>query len=239
MPTDNFLVAGSGSYTVSASVFSLTVECWGAGGGGGGNTTTADGGGGGGGGAYAASTFNVTPGQVFTFYVGQSGSVVAGGNGTTGQSSWFSSSVFLLAEGGVSGSTPNAGATANRAGRGGLAANSIGTTTFSGGNGGIGRDNATGRGGGGGASGNALAAGIQGAPGSGAVANAPGGIGANGGGSGGNGGDAGQDGSPGTQPGGGGGGSGDIGTRTGGRGAIGKVAVTFTQGRTIFIPWIG
>jgi hypothetical protein len=239
MPTDDFLVAGSGSYTVSASVFSLTVGVWGGGGGGGGNTTTADGGGGGGGGAYAESTFAVTPGQVFTFYVAQSGSGVAGANGTSGQSSWFSSSAFLFVEGGISGSTPAGGATINRNGRGGLVANSIGDIKFSGGGGGIGRDNATGRGGGGGSSAGTAANGVNGTAGGGAATNAAGGTAPTGGGDCGNGGNASQDGSPGLQPGGGGGGSGDNVTRTGGAGAVGKVAVTFTQGATIFIPWIG
>lgn len=236
MAQDIFLTAGSGSYVVLPTVTSLTVECWGGGGGGGGNTTTADGGGGGGGGAYSSKTFDVTPGQTFTYYVAQSGSGVAGANGTSGQSSWFSSSLFQLAEGGISGSTPVAG-NGGLPGRGGLNTNSIGDITFSGGTGGTGRNNNTGTGGGGGSSAGSAANGTNGS--TGGATGGAGGTAPLDGGNGGNGGNAGQNGSPGVQPGGGGGGSGDTGTRTGGNGAVGKIIVNYVQGGTMFISWIG
>ncbi len=78
----------SGTYTVPPGVTAIKVNAWGGGGGGGGgfNSCTAQGeGSGGGGGGYAASTFAVVPGQVYTITVGAGGTGAAyNGNGTAG-----------------------------------------------------------------------------------------------------------------------------------------------------------
>ena len=217
----------SGNWTVPAGVTSVTVEAWGGGGAGGGQNQNSDGGGGGGGGAYVRSTsIAVTPGDTIAVSVGAGGVGVAGGTGGTGGDSFFNNSTTVMAKGGLGGApstgTPPAG------GLGGLAADSVGpvgSVKFSGGNGGIGRDNNTGRGGPGGSSAGTDAVGTAGPAGwstsTASAAPAGGGIGGNGGSENNNGS------APASGNGGGGGGSGEGTTRTGGNGAAGRVVITY------------
>jgi hypothetical protein len=125
----------SGTYTVPAGVYSLKVECWGAGGGGGRSTNNGEAKGGGGGGAYAAvHEVAVTPGQVIDFIVGVGGT---GADGTQAQKdggdTWFLSTATVLAKGGK-------GVLTNErlGGLGGAAAQCVGDITYSGGKGGDG-----------------------------------------------------------------------------------------------------
>jgi predicted glutamine amidotransferase len=133
---DNFTT--SDTWTAPVGIEWAYVEVWG--GGGGGATPSGNGvaTGGGGGGAYSASNLtSITPG-VYTITVGS-----AGGSGTSGGDSWFSTSTTVMAKGG-------GGGVANTGGTGGAAASGHGTTKYSGGDGSNGIDStATGAGGGG------------------------------------------------------------------------------------------
>lgn len=214
----------STTWTAPANVYSVTVEAWGGGGGGGGQDSTSDGGGGGGGGAYANSTLNVVPGTNYTVTIGARGNGGVGGCGTAGGDSWFLNNSTVLAQGGQPGC--DAPTTPPPGGAGGSAAASIGTTTFSGGNGGRGRNSNTGRGGPGGSSAGTAANGTS-APDTWSTLNA--GAAPAGGGIGGNGGDVGIDGAtPGSGNGGGGGGSGEGRPQQGGNGTVGKIILTYT-----------
>jgi len=120
--------------------------------GGGGGAAVRDGGGGGaGGGAYSSiSNLSLTPGSQVTYNVGIGGTGGNAGSGTNGGNTWFNGSALntssVSAQGGAGGYfntlSPN--------GLGGIASNGIGTTKYSGGNGGLGL---YGGGGGGGAAG--------------------------------------------------------------------------------------
>lgn len=124
-------------WTVPTGVTQITIEAWGAGGAGGfaGDYDRERPTGGGGGGAYAKSTVNVIPGSILNVIVGRGGE---NPNGTArdGENSTVKngSTTLVSAEGGksVDGKNNAQGA------EGGQAANSIGTTTYSGGNGGDG-----------------------------------------------------------------------------------------------------
>ncbi|HEX2921312.1 MAG TPA: DUF2341 domain-containing protein [Bacteroidales bacterium] len=211
----------NGSFTVPQGVTTIIVECWGAGGAGGGNPSNADGGGGGGGGAYARSALIVIPGTSYDIAVG-AGGIGSNGNGTSGGDTWFGTPALVLAKGGsfgsqVSSNLPGAG------GSGGLSSESFGDVVFSGGNGGRGRDNSTGRGGPGGSSAGINANGTSGSD---PYLTTTAGAAPEDGGMGGDGGAAGSNGGAGNVPGGGGGGSGD-GNRIGGDGADGFVRITW------------
>lgn len=100
--------SGSGTFTVPSGVTSITIEVWGGGGGGGGGDAGSgnNGGGGGGGGGYTVKNdLSVTPGQTFTYTVGDGGAGAVGDSGTYG----------------VAGGTSNVGGTyiANGGGGGG------------------------------------------------------------------------------------------------------------------------
>ncbi len=74
------------TWTCTAGINSVTVQCWGAGGGGGSSAVTQYAtGGGGGGGAYATSTFSVTPTNSYSVVIGAggaAGTVTGAGTGT-------------------------------------------------------------------------------------------------------------------------------------------------------------
>lgn len=126
------------TWTVPDGIFSVFVECWGAGGYGNTNISGAFGGGGGGGGAYAASIVSVMPGDVYSITITN-----------TNCNPNFVSTIF-----GSNLVTAAAGSCANAlgiGGAGGQVADSIGTTRFAGGNGGDGDTSVGGSGGGGGA----------------------------------------------------------------------------------------
>lgn len=156
--TELITTTGHTTWTVPAGVTSITIEAWGAGGAGG--ATAMPWGGiqspsaGGGGGAYASSTINVTAGTTYNVTVGAGGTNATGTALHGGNSSVKNGSITIVeAEGGrsVGGTNTLTGA------QGGKAANSIGTTKYSGGNGGDGDQTNTGAysasGGGGGAAG--------------------------------------------------------------------------------------
>jgi len=149
---------GSNCWTVPADWNNASNSVEVIGGGGGGADSTNAGGGGGGGGAYSKVT-NLTLSGNITFDIGASGSGGATSNGTDGGDTWFNATsladcvtkgntICVGAEGGNGGlyASPYTG------GAGGLAANSVGTTTRDGGSGGTGCTG-DGSGGGGGAGG--------------------------------------------------------------------------------------
>ncbi len=138
----------NGTFTVPDYVYSITVQCWGAGGGGGSSNTNNGNpraGGGGGGGGYSMSVIPVIPGTNYNVVVGSGGTGGSGGAGSAGGSSTFNVT-NVVANGGSGGSrggngNGGAGATAG-----------TGTTTYTGGTGANGA-NGTGSGGGGGGAG--------------------------------------------------------------------------------------
>lgn len=138
------------TWTVPAGIFSVFVECWGAGGGGNTNITGAFGGGGGGGGAYAASILPVMPGDVYSITITNTicnpnyVATIFGTNLVAAAAGWCAGAIGIGASGG-------------------LVADSIGTTVFAGGNGGDGGTNVGDGGGGGGACAGPLGPGNAGA----------------------------------------------------------------------------
>lgn len=195
---------GSRPTTVPPNAISATIEIWGAGGAGGGSQNNNRGGSGGGGGGYTTVIdITVVPGQTINYTVGTGGNggTSNGGNGTASSLSHGPSGTNLSANGGSGGLRGNY---ANIPG--GLGGTASGGTPTSG---------TQGANGGGGTGGN-------------------GGMGANGG-AGGNG-RSNNDGYPGNPPGGGGGGgernNGFFGIgasdHTGGKGANGRVVITYT-----------
>ena len=135
---------GSGDWEVPPGVTEVTVEAWGGGGGGGAVSAGTGGAGGGGGGGYARGTVSVTPGDTYDVTVGAGGAGgTEGGDGDPGGSSSFtgdngevSASGGLGGEGGVGGTGGGGGS-----GSGNLAA-------FAGGGGADGADYSGGGGGG-------------------------------------------------------------------------------------------
>lgn len=155
------------TFTVPCGVTSIKVECWGGGGAGGsrnGNGVA----GGGGGGAYASFTLTVVPGQTYTYVVGTGGS-----SGNNGANSYFQDGSMVLAAGGK-GVAQNV----TTGGAGGQISQSVGTTRYSGGNGGNGSGSIAG--GGGGGAGTTVGGNNGSAPAGGAGGNAFGGDGGNG-----------------------------------------------------------
>ncbi len=75
------IFTSSGTWTVPAGVYTMSIQAWGGGGGGGGSTSTQAGSGGGGGG-YGYKQASVVPGQVLTITIG-----AGGGGGASGGSS--------------------------------------------------------------------------------------------------------------------------------------------------------
>jgi hypothetical protein len=137
-----------GTFTVPADVYSITIQCWGAGGGGGSsnsNSSNPRAGGGGGGGGYSMAVIAVTPGTTYNIVIGSGGAGGSGSAGSSGGSTTFNGST-VVANGGSGGARGGNGA----AGAGATAG--TGTTRFTGGNGAAGVNN-TGSGGGGGGAG--------------------------------------------------------------------------------------
>ncbi|MEK8180954.1 LamG-like jellyroll fold domain-containing protein [Flavobacterium buctense] len=203
----------SGTFTVPAGVYQVTVEAWGGGGKGGDGLNLGRVGGGGGGGAYASKSIPVVPGNTYTVNVGLGATSVANGG-----DSWFIDTSTFLAKGGTTALN-----NAILGGAGGNAAASIGDITSRGGNGANGLTSSYGGGGGAGAEAGENM-GVDAATNIGAIATCNGGNGGNGYTS------SNGDGSPGIAPGGGGGGgrrNGNNGVNqgTGGRGADGKVII--------------
>jgi hypothetical protein len=133
----------SGTFTVPAGIYQVTVEAWG-GGGKGGSCLSQNGinvGGGGGGGAFASKSIAVIPGATYTVNVGTGATTTANGG-----DSWFINNTTILAKGGNS-----TGNNVKTGSNGGNAASCIGDLIASGGNGATGIDNVSGGGGGAGA----------------------------------------------------------------------------------------
>lgn len=193
---------GSYTWTCPAGVTSALIECWGAGAGANGGSSSS-GAEAGGGGAYSAEpAYQLVPGTVYTYIVGDGGDGATTGNGgTDGGDTYFDlngASGGVFANGGSAGGGGFGGA--------GGAATSGQSVSFAGGNGGGGPSRSTG-GCGGGSSGSPAGAGSNGATSS-SSTGASGGAGGTDKGAGGNGGNAGANGSPGGSPGGAGGGCG-------------------------------
>jgi hypothetical protein len=138
----------NGNFTVPAGVYSIIVECWGAGGGGGSSNSNGGNpraGGGGGGGGYSKSIISVTPGNSFNIVVGSGGAGGNAGAGAAGGNSTFNVTTVVA----------NAGTGGGRGGNGTAGAGATagtGTTLYTGGSGAAGV-NGTGSGGGGGGAG--------------------------------------------------------------------------------------
>jgi uncharacterized repeat protein (TIGR01451 family) len=184
-----FTTPGSFTWSPPAGVTEVVVEVWGAGG------STDDGNdsrGGAGGGAYARSILTVNPATTYDLQVGDGPTQ----KNRDGEDSWFISTSDVFAEGGKKGG--------DAGGAGGLASNSIGDVTYSGGDGGA-RSADKDYGGGGGGSARTNGDGNNGTP---AVDGGPAGVGGAGTGDGGDGGAIGVAGEDGQAPGGGGGGTG-------------------------------
>lgn len=157
----SFIFGISDTWVCPPDVFSVEVECIGAGGGSGAATGTNSAAAGGGGGFYAKKTISVTPGTSYTVTVGVGGiaGTAAVPNGGKGGDSWFGTAGTVFAQGGLGGP----GAAKN--GSIGTASSpldvSIGDVTYRGGSGASGRlvalgGAANGGGGGGGAAYQAL-----------------------------------------------------------------------------------
>lgn len=221
--TQTFSTPGTFTFTVPPQVTQLTVQAWGGGGGGRGDGTQSTGGGGGG--AYASGVVTVTPGQVINLTVG-AGGVATSNPGQSGQASIFGAN-NVVAAGGTGGT--------NNGGAGGSIDASVGTSRIAGGTGGN-RDQSllgllAGSGGGGGGSATTTTTGGNGANGSGNT----GGNGGTGTGNGGKGGDNLGNGANGVAPGGGGGGKGAEGLLSqtlAGRGASGRIIVSWVSPQT-------
>ena len=143
--------AGNSSWLAPAGVTSVIVECWGAGGSGGSSSTGGVGGGGAGGSYVINQNVTVVPGTSYTVTVGAGGvaNSNASANGTAGGNSQFSSTVPVIANGGVIGANATGTGAINTAfGIGGIntVGGSGGTVTI----GGSGADAATSSGGKGG-----------------------------------------------------------------------------------------
>lgn len=123
--------SAAGSWECPAGIVSVQVEAWGAGGGGGGGTS-AHGGSGGGGGEYASEqSYQVIPGNVYTYAVGRAGQggVCGGQGGWAGGTTVFDTTgPGVIANGGAGGD----GSTQLNGGSG--SSNSV---HFNGGNGGV------------------------------------------------------------------------------------------------------
>lgn len=225
--TQPYTDAGSGEWEAPAGTWRVTqLEAWG-GGGGGGNSTNKTGCGGGGGGAYAKYTtaISITPGSIIKYNVGAGGSGgSAGGNSYVTVSN--ENNAYVNAGGGKS---PN-----NNTNAGANGGSVIKGTGFSGGKGGTGRQGGTfsatsASGGGGGGAGTSG----EGNPGKNASSNSSGGNGgeakAEGGGAGGNGVTYSSNGNDGSNYGGGGSGAAgrSLNNYTGGKGADGRVIITY------------
>lgn len=147
---------GSSSWTVPADFSSTnTILTIGGGGGAGGPLSGSNYAGGGGGGAFSQiSNLTLTPGASVTVQVGTGGAHGAAGNsGTAGGDTWLNgASLAASSVGAKGGGFGNSSSTVPVGGTGGAAASGIGTTKFSGGNGGP-SPTATNCGGGGGAAG--------------------------------------------------------------------------------------
>jgi len=211
---------GTYQWKCPPGVTSVTVECLGGGGGGGrGGITSGAGGDGGGGGAYSKKlNIAVTPGELYTVEVG------AGGNSdTTGGDTWFKSLITVLAKGGQHGQHHDGGFAL---GKGGQASAGVGDVKFSGGDG---AGNALNAGGGAGSSAGTAANGAAGLVPTVPEVGGAGGTAPAGGGNGGKGGNIDRDGNIGSAPGGGGGGAGRGSStiKKGGKGAGGKIILTY------------
>ncbi|MBF8150567.1 T9SS type A sorting domain-containing protein [Winogradskyella sp. F6397] len=198
----NTSVAGANTSTAPAGAISATVEIWGAGGGGGGSTQNSREGSGGGGGGYTTLEFAVNPGDDIIYTVGAGGDSSTGNGTAGGDSTLIHANATLTANGGNGGNSNNNSNTSGGGAGGNATGGTINTTGQNGEHNG---GNGTG---------------------------GDGGDGANGG-AGGNGSRNGE-GTPGNPPGGGGGGGearrGFFGTTSyaGGRGANGRVIITYT-----------
>ncbi|MFA5386685.1 MAG: hypothetical protein WC297_03410, partial [Candidatus Paceibacterota bacterium] len=141
----------SGTWQAPAGVTSVKIECYGAGGAGGAGGSASlnyTGGGGGGGGAYSKiNSYNVTPGNSYSFTVGAKGTKVSSNDGNPGGDTVFNVDVCVAkgGAGGKKGASPE-----GVGGAGGSSGSGVGDVKYSGGTGGTG--NMGGGGGGGGSS---------------------------------------------------------------------------------------
>lgn len=230
MPTQTFDTAGNYTFTLDV-MGDLVIQIWGGGGGGGGgyddSKSTHRAGGGGGGGGFAQVSVTGQPPGGYAIHVGAGGAgdlSGAGGNGTDGEDSTFTT--VGRAKGGSKGGGGNTVLDGVGGTGGGFAGGNVGDVTHIGGGGYTGSNVGLHGGGGGGAAGDSATGGAG-------SVTTPGAGGVSGGGAGGAGGN-GANGSNaqllwGPSGGGGGGGGGDVPSFNGGNGRDGKVVVTYTS----------
>lgn len=222
---ETFNTAGASTWVCPTGVTSITVEAWGAGGGGQRANGNPSAGGGGSGGGYVRTTYVVTPGATYNFYVGAGGS---GNSGQNGEGSWFNNNTTIFAVGGIgagaaisSNNTWGTGATA-------LSTGNIGGTLASryGGNGGNAGNNFSG--GSGSSAGNTNGNNASGMTGGTAPTNGYAGV---------NGINVNGSGNPGNiGTGGSGGRTGNNTDRNGGNGGTGQIRITYTPPPSYCIP---
>ena len=141
----------TGTWTVPLNVNSITVKCWGGGGAGGYATGQACAGGGGGGGSFVQKTFIVTPGQQFSYSVGNGGIGALNSPNLFGVNTWFGSLTTLLAKGGLGGNPTTMACCMTATGASSVTTGNIGGDfSFYGGAGGTGTNGGNGSMGGGG-----------------------------------------------------------------------------------------
>ncbi len=211
---EEFNQPGTHTFEVPSGVDEITVELWGAGGAGGSAEPNNNNAGGGGGGAYGSFTLSVEPEETYDLFVGEGGE--SGENPVDGGDSWFEGPDTVTAGGGES-----VAEDVEDGGQGGAGPDPSGVdASFDGGDGGDEQGNDAG--GGGSSAGPGGAGEDGGAP--------AGGTAPQGGGDGGDGAtDRPQGGEDGVQPGGGGGGarSDNQDGADGGRGADGRVRISY------------
>ncbi|NBV90595.1 MAG: T9SS C-terminal target domain-containing protein [Flavobacteriia bacterium] len=143
----------NGIWTVPQNAQSITVKCWGGGGAGGYATGQACAGGGGGGGSFVQKTFIVTPGQQFSYSVGNGGIGALNSTMLSGANTWFGSTSTLLARGGLGGNPTTMACCMTASGAPAVSTGNVGgDLSFYGGGGGTGTNGGNGSmaGGGGG-----------------------------------------------------------------------------------------
>jgi hypothetical protein len=141
-----YTAPGTHNWVCPANVYQVDVVC--VGGGGSGADSNSGGGGGGGGGLGYRNSISVTPGDLYTVFVGSGGNPVSFTTGLSGGNSYFISTEIVFGGGGGGGLFPSGGAGGGYFPLGGNGGN--GGTTVGNGSGGGGAGGYSGSGGGGG-----------------------------------------------------------------------------------------
>ena len=131
MPVFTNSIPGFGSWVIPAGITTINVAAFGSGAGGANNSPGGYAVGGGGGGCGITTSLTVIPGGTVYYYIGQGG--IQGANGTNSWVNIKANVVPSSTSNGALGAGGTADPTSYTAASGGLAANCIGTATYSGG----------------------------------------------------------------------------------------------------------